>query len=409
VPPPVASLLEIQAHGVDRQADLRTPHPAPPRQVDRCYQWQATPNGAIRPALEKQDENTRAEFYDRTSRVIVQLNEQGLNAELYWRNTDKGHTVSLVPTSAITGEGVTDLLLLITQLTQTRMAKSLMYVETLQCTVLEVKQEEGLGTTLDVILVNGTLHEGDTIAVCTMEGPVVTTIRALLTPPPSREMRVKSEYVHHQAIEAAMGVKIVAPGLEKVMAGTGLMVIGPDDDENDIKEEVMRDIASVMSNLETDSRGVTVQASTLGALEALLEYLRKECNPPVPVARVGIGPIFRKDVTQTGIMIEKGLNEFAVILAFDVRVDADARAYAEDIGVRIFTADIIYHLFDQFSAYMNAINERRRQEAMAVAVFPCVLKVLPQHIFNAKDPIVIGVEIVAGILRVGTPLCIPGA
>jgi translation initiation factor IF-2 len=41
-------------------------------------------------------------------------------------------------------------------------------------------------------------------------------------------------------------------------------------------------------------------------LEALLEFLRKECNPPVPVARVGIGPIFKKDVTQTGINIEKG-------------------------------------------------------------------------------------------------------
>jgi len=40
-----------------------------------------------------------------------------------------------------------------------------MYVETLQCTVLEVKVIEGLGHTVDVVLVNGTLREGDTIVL----------------------------------------------------------------------------------------------------------------------------------------------------------------------------------------------------------------------------------------------------
>jgi translation initiation factor 5B len=74
-------------------------------------------------------------------------------------------------------------------LTQERQTEKLMYMDVLQCTVLEVKVIEGLGHTVDVVLVNGTLREGDTIVVSTMEGPVVTTIRALLTPPPNREMR----------------------------------------------------------------------------------------------------------------------------------------------------------------------------------------------------------------------------
>ena len=57
-----------------------------------------------------QDENCRLEFKDRADRAILQLNEQGLNARLYWENDDLAHTVSLVPTSAVTGEGVPDLL-----------------------------------------------------------------------------------------------------------------------------------------------------------------------------------------------------------------------------------------------------------------------------------------------------------
>ena len=126
------------------------------------------------------------------------LNVQGLNAKLYWENDDPQHTVSLVPTSAVSGEGVPDLIMMVIRLTQELQWEKLMYMNVLQCTVLEVKVIEGLGHTVDVVLVNGTLREGDTIVVSTMEGPVVTQIRALLTPPPNREMRVKSEYIHHQ-------------------------------------------------------------------------------------------------------------------------------------------------------------------------------------------------------------------
>ncbi|KAJ8628314.1 hypothetical protein MRB53_021621 [Persea americana] len=71
------------------------------------------------------------------------------------------------------------------------MEKKLMVVSEVQCTVLEVKVIEGLGTTIDVVLANGLLHEGDQKVFCGMQGPIVTTIRALLTPHPMRELRVK--------------------------------------------------------------------------------------------------------------------------------------------------------------------------------------------------------------------------
>jgi translation initiation factor 5B len=379
--------------------------------IDRCYGWKTQKDAPIREALKAQDDNTLSEFRTRSTSAKVQLQEQGVNSNIYWEMGDEDWTnsdfIPLVPTSAVTGEGVQDILLLLCQMAQRKLAESLMWHANLQATVLEVKAIDGLGMTIDVLVVNGYLKEGDRAVFCTLDGPIVTEIRGLLTPPPSREMRIKSEYIHHKEIKGAIGVKIIGNNLDKVMAGTPVMVVGPNDEEEDIKAEVMSDLTSLQGKLNTDKVGVLVQASTLGALEALLQFLREETKPPIPVSAIGIGTIHKRDVTKISIMNEKGHSEYATILAFDVAVEREAREHAQDMGVRIMTADIIYHLFDQFTRFMAELGEQRRAEASAIAVFPCIVKILPQHIFNQKDPIIVGAEVVEGILKIGTPLCVP--
>ena len=214
----------------------RTPFVVALNKVDRCYDWSPTEGASIREALAKQAQNTLDEFEQKKANAFTELNEQSLNVALYWDNDDPGSTVSVVPTSAITGEGVPDLLRVVLSLTQQRLAAKLMFGYNLQCTVLEVKVVEGLGATLDVILVNGCLHAGDTMVLCTQDGPIVTTARALLTPPPSRETRVKSELIKHESLEGAIGLKITGdPELTKVVPGTGILVMHQDDDVEDLK------------------------------------------------------------------------------------------------------------------------------------------------------------------------------
>lgn len=99
--------------------------------------------------------------------------------------------------------------------------------------------------------------------------------------------------------------------------------------------------------------------------------------------------------------------EYATILAFDVRVTTDAQKFADEEGIKIFTAQIIYHLFDEFTAYVKKCQDDRRDSGGVNAVFPCILEVVKDAVFNRGNPIILGASVKAGFLKVGTPLAIP--
>ncbi|KAJ6265608.1 glycosyltransferase [Bipolaris maydis] len=339
----IAILVIDIMHGLEPQTiesmkllrDRRTPFIVALNKIDRLFGWKKIDNNGFEDSFSLQKQSVQSEFEERWNFVRTQLQEQGFNSELFFKNKNMSKYVS----------GIPDMIKLIVKLTQERLTNNLMYLSEVEC----------LGTTIDVILSNGVLHEGDRIVLCGNPEPIATNIRALLTPAEMKELRVKSQYVHNKEVKAAMAI-----------AGSRLLVVGPDDDEEDLMDEVSK-----------TGRGVSVQASTLGSLEALLEFLRVS---KIPVSTISIGPVFRKDA-----------KEYAVMLCFDVKVDKEAKAFAEEIGVKIFEADIIYHLFD------------KKEESKMLAVFPCVLK--PVAVFNKTNPIIIGVDVVEGALRMTTPIC----
>ena len=404
----IAILVVDIMHGLEPQTlesmkllrDRKTPFIVALNKIDRLYGWKKVDNNGFQDSLAMQSKGVIGEFEKRLQDTKTAFAEEGFNAEAFYENKDMKRYVSLVPTSAHTGEGIPDLLKLLVSLTQERMTSALMYLSEVEATILEVKVIEGLGTTIDVVISNGVLHENDRIVLCGTDGAIATNIRALLTPAPLRELRLKSAYVHNKECKAALGVKIAANDLDKAVAGSRLLVVGPDDDEEDLMDDVMEDLQQLLSKISKDNRGVSVQASTLGSLEALLEFLK---DMKIPVANVGIGPVFKRDVMMAGTMLEKA-KEYAVMLCFDVKVDKDAQQYADENNITIFTADIIYHLFDNFTAHMKKLQEQKKEESKMHAVFPCVLH--PIQVFNKKDPIVVGVDVVEGSLRPLTPMAV---
>ncbi|KAK3109295.1 eukaryotic translation initiation factor 5B, partial [Teratosphaeriaceae sp. CCFEE 6253] len=270
----IAILVVDIMHGLEPQTlesmrllrDRKTPFIVALNKIDRLYGWKAVANNGFRESFNLQNKAVQNEFRDRLEKTKLAFAEQGFNAELFYENKSMAKYVSLVPTSAHTGEGIPDMLKLLVTLTQERMTRQLMYLSEVECTVLEVKVIEGLGTTIDVVLSNGILHEGDTIVLCGTDGAITTQVRALLTPAEMKELRVKSVYVHNKTVKAALGVKITANGLDNAIAGSRLLVAKNKDDEDEIEEleeDVMGDLENLMSRISRTGRGVTVQASTL--------------------------------------------------------------------------------------------------------------------------------------------------
>ncbi|XP_017491905.1 PREDICTED: eukaryotic translation initiation factor 5B-like [Rhagoletis zephyria] len=408
----IAILVIDIMHGIEKQTiesinllrKRKTPFVVALNKIDRLYEWRTNNRKDIEDNINSQPNNTKLEFNKRAEEVIVQLAENSINAALFWKNPDPREWVSMVPTSAHTGEGMGNLLNLIVHLTQTMLAKRIKYIaDPLDATVLEVKAIPGLGTTIDVILINGKLKEGDKIVLAGHDGPVVTNIRSLLVPQPLKELRVKSPYEELKVVYGSMGVKICAHELEKAVAGLQMYVASSEAEVERLKELCWAQFSHAMKAIKCSSEGVYVQASTLGSLEALLEFLK---DSKIPYAGVRIGPVVRKDVMKASTMLEHS-PDHAVILAFDVKIERDAQELADSSGVRIFQAEIIYHLFDRFTEYKAKLKADRKEANRHKAVFPCKLRILPNCIFNKRDPIVVGVNVEDGVLVPGTPLAVP--
>lgn len=381
----------------------KTPFVIALNKIDRLYEWKPNRHRDVKEVIDSQTQTTKLEFEKRAQEVVTAIAEQGLNAALYYNNPDPKTYISMVPTSAHSGDGMGNLMAVLVQLSQKMLAQRLAFSEELQATVLEVKAIAGLGHTIDIVLVNGTLREGQTMILAGTDGPIVTQIKALLTPAKMQDLRVKSSYIEHKVLTGAQGVKIAAKELDKAIAGLNLLIANQPDEIEICKDEMEKTLQHALNAIKLKERGVFVQASTLGSLEALLEFLKAS---KIPYAGVKIGPVVRKDVMKASVMLEHE-EKYTIILAFDVKVEKDAQEMADSMGVKIFQADIIYHLFDRFTEYQEELKKRKRDEFKHLAIFPCKIRMLPNFVFNSRDPIVAGVIVEAGVVRQGTPICVP--
>ncbi|MEM0376437.1 MAG: translation initiation factor IF-2 [Thermofilum sp.] len=368
--------------------------------IDRIQGWKPVPSAALGETLKHQPEDVVYRLEELIAYVIKQFREIGFQADRYDRVRDFTRTLALVPTSALTGEGLPDLLLVMAGLSQRFLLKRLVStVSPAKGVILELKEEVGLGTTAAVVIYDGVLRKGDLIVAGGLEKPVVTRVKLLLMPKPLDEMRSPEDrFIDVEQVQAAAGVKVVAEGLENCIPGAPLYAVTDAASIESVAREVQEEILSV--RFRYDAVGVVVKADTLGTLEALVGYIKKM---NVPVRLADIGAVAKRDIIEASMVKDKDPAR-AAVLAFNVKVLPEAKEEAGKLGIPIFQERIIYRLVEDYLKWCEELKEAEKRELLKKMTQPAVIQILPGYVFRRRDPIIVGVRVIAGRLKGGTRL-----
>ncbi|MGB9854466.1 MAG: translation initiation factor IF-2 [Candidatus Bathyarchaeales archaeon] len=380
---------------VDILKARKTPFLVAANKIDRIPGWNSYPDTPFLKAYQLQDKYVQEDLDNRLYEIIGTFSRLGFRADRFDRIKDFTRTVAIVPTSAKTGEGITELLAVLVGLAQQYLKKRLQTtVGPAKGTVLEVREEPGLGLTLNTIIYDGTLRKDDLIVVGGKEKPILTRVRAILVPKPLDEIRdPRDKFSSVEAVSAAAGVKIVAPELEGALAGAPLYAVPADESPDKYVGLVMEEIERI--RIATDVNGVVLKADTLGSLEAIAENLKRN---NVPVRLADVGDVSKRDITEAAVVKEHE-PLYGVILAFNVKVLPDAEEEAKNKGVQVFKEKIIYRLIENYINWLKAEREAKIEQEFAFLVKPAKIRILEGYVFRRAKPAIVGVEILAGKIK----------
>ncbi len=371
----------------------RTPFVVAVNKIDRLAGWRSKEQRNFHEAYANQSEHVQSKFDETIYNLIGKLYAEGLPCDRYDKITDFQKNIALVPISAKHGEGIPDLLLILIGLAQRYLEKQLETEEgPAEGTILEVKEEKGLGTTIDVIIHHGTLNKGDTIVIGTTHNAVVTKVKALLSPKPLDEIRdPRDQFDLSDSVSAAAGVKISAQNLEGVIAGAPLKVV-----ESDLESTVEEIQSEMKLEIKTEDEGVTVKGDAIGSLEALAFELKEK---EIPIKKAEVGDVSKRDVIEAATVTEPLRR---VILAFNVKVLPDAKEEMERCGgAVVFQSPIIYKLMDDYEQWIEKRKLELDKQVRGEVTHPGMFKVLPDCVFRVSKPAIIGVRVLAGRIRPG--------
>ena len=374
--------------------NCRTPFVVAATKIDRIHGWKPQKDQPFLASFARQNDRVREVVEMKLYEMVARLSELGFSCERFDRVSDFQRNLAIVPVSAHTGEGIAELLMVMIGLAQRYMEEDLaLSVDGPGMgTVLEVKEERGLGTTLDVILYDGTISVGDEIVFARQDGIAQTRVRSLLKPRPMKEILVEDRFERVKTVIAATGIKVSAPGLDGAIAGSPLQVLRGDPEP--VRERIRREMEDIKVKISPD--GLIIKADTIGALEALCNELEAK---EIGVMRAEVGPVSRHDMIEAETIKNA---YYRVLLAFNTPMLPDAADMIRDPGytlVKIFEGKVIYKIVEEYIAWKDEQKRKAEQKRFEQIIMPAKVRVLPHCVFRQSNPAVVGVRVLGGTLR----------
>lgn len=376
----------------------KTPFIVAANKVDRLFGWEVHEGASFTQSFSQQAASVQTNLDLKLYELVGILHEEGFQSERFDRVTDFASQIAIIPMSAKSGEGVIELITMLLGLAQQYLTKQLEIHEDAPAkgTVLEVKEETGLGMTVDSIIYDGVLRANDEIALMDSNNVVKTKVRSILRPLPLEEMRdSKKKFKKVDEVVAAAGIKIAAPNLDDIVSGSPLRVLS---DTEDVESELLQELEDM--TVDVDDEGLLVKADTIGSLEAVV-HLLKEID--IPVRSAEIGDVTKRDVINASIALEEN-EEYGVIVAFNVKVHPKAQEDLDNSDVKLFAGDVIYQITEDYEAWIKEKQEAQKKQWLDAIVKPAKFMILPKLIFRQSKPAICGIEVEAGTVKQGYSL-----
>jgi translation initiation factor 5B len=368
--------------------------------IDAIPGWQSSLEGSFLENMKRQRPEVMTDLDNRLYTLMGALSRYGFRSDRFDRITEFTRTIALVPASAKTGEGLPELMAMLVGLTQGYMRSKLSTsIGPAEGTVLEVKEEPGLGVTIDAMIYNGRLSVDDQILIAGRRGIISTRVRAILLPKPLDEIRdPRDKFTHAESVNAAAGVKIAASELEYAVAGSPLYGVDDPSRLADLKKRIMDEVETVKVN--TDRAGVVVKADALGSLEALTTSLAAS---HVPVRIADVGDVSRRDVVEAEVVKTKD-RYLAAVISFNTKLLPDAEEEIKNSGIPVFAGDIIYHVLEEYARWVETQKSAGIKAELDLLIRPGKVRFLRGFVFRRSDPAIVGVEVLDGIIKPKYPL-----
>ncbi len=368
--------------------------------IDAIPGWKTLSGGSFLANMANQRPEVLTDLDNRLYTMMGTLSRHGIRADRFDRIQEFAKTVALVPASAKTGEGMPELMAVLVGLTQVYMKGELNVTSgPAEGTVLEVKEEPGLGVTVDTMIYNGRLEVDDEIMLAGRNGIISARVRALLLPKPLDEIRdPRDKFSNAKFVDAAAGIKIAAAGLDDAIAGSSLYGVKDASRRKAIKERILSEVEEV--RVKKDLTGVVVKSDALGSLEALTTSLEAS---KIPVRLADVGDVSRRDVVEAKAVHVKD-QYLGVVLAFGVKVLPDAEEEIALSKIPIFKGDVLYHVLEEYSRWVDAQRLAGAKAEMDLLIRPGKIKLLKGFVFRRSDPAIVGVEVLDGIIKPKYPL-----
>lgn len=362
----------------------KTPFLIALNKVDTISGWKREKN--LKYSIEHQAINVEQEFQEALLTFQGALKEYGFDSNLYYDVEDFTKEIAIVPCSAKTGEGISELLFVLCGLCQRFLKERLKMTKDAKGVVLEVKKEKGMES-VESILYDGVLKTGDEIAIASFGEPIVSKVRAI-----EEVLPLSFKFKSADKVTAATGVRLQLTNKgEGILSGMIFQKIQGNLDE--ISKALKKEVSSV---LELDKEGIVIKADSLGSLEALVALLKQE---NIKIVRAGIGPIGKADISAAKANLE--INEMdAIVLGFNVGLE-----YNLDVGkVKVLTHPVVYKLIEDLKEWRAQKGVEIERERMMGLATICKLEVLHNYVFRNSNPAIFGVKVLAGKVKVGIPL-----